>query len=254
MRSGFEADVRAFMARAEVLAGVSRTPPPTLPVHIAGWIADRIQFGDFKPGESIRELTIADHFDVSRGPVREALRQLDRDGLVILHGRRGAMVRELSPEEMEALFRIRAELFAAQAGLAATAEDRDPAVLAAINEGAALLAQLAAAEGEPVGDYITVRRGISILIASLSQAHYLARLSAALEREVAVLWASVFSPERRRRSAATWGALCKAVDKARLGEAERLARDLVLDGLAEVQRTAEPADKAQPPAPRRRRG
>lgn len=254
MRSEFEPDVRAFFARAEALIGLTQGPPPTLPGHIATWIADRIQFGDFKPGDSIRELTVSDYFDVSRGPVREALRLLDRDGLVILNGRKGAMVRDLSSEEIDALFRIRAELFAATAGLAASVTPRDPAVIAALDDGAALLARIAAAEDAPVGDYITVRRGISVLIASLSGANYMAKLSAALEREVAVLWASVLNPDRRRRSAATWGGLCKAIANSRVGEAERLARDLVLDGLAEVQRRSEVGEPAaSSPKTRRRR-
>jgi DNA-binding GntR family transcriptional regulator len=253
MRSEFEPDIRAFFARAEALIGLTQGPPPTLPVHIAAWIADRIQFGDLKPGESIRELTISEHFDVSRGPVREALRLLDRDGLVVLNGRKGAMVRVPSPGETDALFRIRAELFGAQAGLAASVAPRDPAIFSALEDGAVLLARIAAADSAPVGDYITVRRGISALIAGLSGAGYMARLSAALEREVAVLWASVLNPDRRRRSAATWGGLCKAIANARAGEAERLARDLVLDGLAEVQRRSETVDNPAAPSPRRAR-
>ncbi|WDI31913.1 GntR family transcriptional regulator [Hyphococcus flavus] len=232
-------DIRAFVARAETIAGVAQPPPPSLPGYIAAWIADRIQFGDFKPGESIRELAVADHFDVSRGPVREALRLLDRDGLVTLRGRKGAIVRKLTDDELEALFHIRAELFAAQAGLAASASERSAAALAAIADGVALLTRLSIAKEATVGDYITVRRAVSVLITSLSGARYLGRMSAVFEREVAVLWASILSPERRRRSAARWTALCKAIEKARVGEAERLARDLVLDSLAEIRRRAE---------------
>ncbi|MEZ5928622.1 MAG: GntR family transcriptional regulator [Parvularculaceae bacterium] len=252
MRSEFRPDARAFFARAETLAGMTQGTPPTLPGHIAAWIADRIHFGDFKPGDSIRELTVAEHFDVSRGPVREALRLLDRDGLVALNGRKGAKVRELSPQETDGLFRIRAELFAAQAGLAANAESRDPAIIAALHDGVTLLARIASVEDASVGDYITVRRGISILIARLAGADYIARLSAALEREVAQLWASVLHPDRRRRSAATWASLVKAVANSRVGEAERLGRDLILDGLAEVQRRAELSEDPPSPSPKRR--
>ncbi|PQA87705.1 GntR family transcriptional regulator [Hyphococcus luteus] len=246
MTTELEPDIRAFVARAETIAGVAQPPPPTLPGHIAAWIADRIQFGDFKPGESIRELAVADHFDVSRGPVREALRLLDRDGLVALRGRKGAIVRKLTDEELEGLFHIRAELFAAQAGLAASASEPSAAALGAIADGAALLMRLAATEDATVGHYITVRRAVSVLITSISGANYLGRMSGAFEREVAVLWASILSPERRRRSAARWNALCKAIENRRVGEAERLARDLVLDSLAEIRRRAEAGDSPLP--------
>ena len=126
----------------------------------------------------------------------------------------------------------------------------DPAIIAALHDGVALLARIASVEDASVGDYITVRRGISILIARLAGADYIARLSAALEREVAQLWASVMHPDRRRRSAATWASLVKAVANSRVGEAERLGRDLILDGLAEVQRRAELSE--DPPSPKRR--
>lgn len=247
MTTELEPDIRAFVARAETIAGIAQPPPPTLPGHIAAWIADRIQFGDFKPGESIRELAVADHFDVSRGPVREALRLLDRDGLVALRGRKGAIVRKLTDEELEDLFHIRAELFAAQAGLAASASEPSAAALGAIADGAALLTRLAEAKNATVGHYITVRRAVSVLITSISGANYLGRMSGAFEREVAVLWASILSPERRRRSAARWNALCKAIENRRVGEAERLARDLVLDSLAEIRRRAEAGDNPLSP-------
>lgn len=249
MSSRFDPDVQAFAARAQAIAGVSQLPPPTLPTHIAGWITDRIQFGDFKPGEAIRELAVADHFDVSRGPVREALRLLDRDGLVTLRGRKGAIVRQLSPEETRSLFLIRAELFAAQAGLAAAVETPNPAALKAMSDGLDLLKELANAPQETdVGQYIMVRRGIATLIVSISGARYLAKYSRAYENEVAMLWASILRPERRKASAARWAGLCKAIRNGRRGEAERLARDLVLESLQEIRRLTVEADGSSPDA------
>ncbi len=236
MSSPFDPEIRAFLARSATLSGWPLPTAPSLPAQIAAWITDRIQFGDLKPGEPIRELAVAEHFDVSRGPVRDALRLLDRDGLVVINGRKGAAVRGFSSEETTAVARIRAELFGALSSLAASADGRDQAAVDALGEGAALLVKLAQEPAAPVGDYITVRRGISRLIAGLAGNEYMAALSSAMEREVAVLWASVLHPDRRRRSAAIWTDLCRAVAVGRAGEAERLGRELVLDGLAEMQR------------------
>lgn len=243
-------DASAFVARAESMLGGVPALAPSLPGHIAAWIADRIQFGDLKPGEPIRELAVAEQFDVSRGPVRDALRLLDRNGLVRLEGRKGASVRGFSAEETGEVFRIRAELFGAQCGLAAAAKDRDPEAVAALGEGGRLLVRLAAESDGPVGEYITVRRAISFLIAALSRNLYMAELSAAMEREVAVLWVTVLHPDRRKRSAAIWADLCQAIAVGRPGEAERLGRDLVLDGLAEIQRRS----TAEVSSPRSKRG
>jgi DNA-binding GntR family transcriptional regulator len=247
-------DASAFVARVRAITPGRATSTPSLPGHIAAWIADRIQFGDLKPGEAIREIALADQFDVSRGPVRDALRLLDRDGLVRLSGRKGASVRGFSVEETGAVFRIRAELFGAQCALAAATADRDPQAMAALDEGAALLTKLASAPNGPVGEYITVRRTLGWLIAAMSGNFYMAELSANMEREVAVLWISVLEPDRRKRSAAIWGDLCHAIAVARPGEAERLGRDLVLDGLKEIQRRsgAEAVAATSPRKTRRR--
>jgi DNA-binding GntR family transcriptional regulator len=236
-RIALQADARAYVARAESLSGWSPPAAPSLPAHIAAWIADRIQFGDFKPGEPIRELAVADHFDVSRGPVRDALRLLDRDGLVVLNGRKGAQVRVLTPEATEAIFRLRAEIFARMCRDATITVGTGilPEAVEGIPAGSELLVRLADHPEAPIGDYIIVRRGIWLLLSRLSGNDYLAQVSSALEREIAVLWASVQDPERRRRSAKLWVALCDAVAGGRVEDAERLGRDLVLAGLAAVQ-------------------
>ncbi len=236
MISAIELDARGYVARAEALAELGPLAPPTLSGHIAAWMSDRIQFGELKPGEPIRELAVADHFDVSRGPVREALRLLERDGLVTLNGRQGARVRGFSAEETDAVFRIRAQIFSELCRLAASANDRDPNSLAMLTEGATLLKRLAADRDAPVSLYMVVRRSMSRLIVRLSRNTYMATVSGGLEREIAVLWASVLNPDRRRRSAASWTLVCRAIVDQDEAEALRLGKTLVLDGLAEIQR------------------
>jgi DNA-binding GntR family transcriptional regulator len=58
----------------------------------------------------LRQDVIAAQFQVSRIPVREALRQLDAEGLISIVPNRGAIVPELSPDDIEELFAIRALL------------------------------------------------------------------------------------------------------------------------------------------------
>src|SRR5262245_33510027 len=59
------------------------------------WIAQHILDGTIPPGEKITEDWLASQMGISRSPVREALRELSRDGLVIFEPRRGARVGEL---------------------------------------------------------------------------------------------------------------------------------------------------------------
>jgi len=67
----------------------------------------RIQKGLLKPGDYLREQVIAEELGVSRTPVREALRRLESDGLVISEPRFGMVIRDLSYAEVVELYEIR---------------------------------------------------------------------------------------------------------------------------------------------------
>ena len=73
-------------------------------------IEDRIATGIYAPGERLDETTLAEHFGVSRTPVREALQQLAAGGLVELRGRRGAIVSAPDPARLMEMFDVMAEL------------------------------------------------------------------------------------------------------------------------------------------------
>lgn len=63
--------------------------------------------GEFKPGQRLTEQRICEKYQVSRTPVREALRQLEADGLVENILNRGAFVVGLSPQDFEDMFELR---------------------------------------------------------------------------------------------------------------------------------------------------
>lgn len=86
---------------------------------IVGQLADAIVAGQFRPGEKLDELTLANRFFVSRTPIREALSQLAAMGLVSRRPNRGAVVAELSQEHLANLIEVMAELEAVCARLAA---------------------------------------------------------------------------------------------------------------------------------------
>ena len=68
----------------------------SLSEQIAEYISDRIIRMEIKPGERILETNIAKEFGVSRSPIREALRILEKTRLLELIPRRGARVAEMS--------------------------------------------------------------------------------------------------------------------------------------------------------------
>ena len=82
----------------------------TIRERVAKEIRHLILMGKFKPGKKMLETTIAQELNVSRNPVREALRQLEQEGIVEYIPQKGCFLREINLEELEEIFRLRANL------------------------------------------------------------------------------------------------------------------------------------------------
>jgi DNA-binding GntR family transcriptional regulator len=89
-------------------------------------LRDMILMGQLKPGDRLRQDELAITFGVSTMPIREALRQLQAEGLVTFYRRRGATVARLSASEYEEIYRIRDELETLACRWAAEDFDRIP--------------------------------------------------------------------------------------------------------------------------------
>ena len=90
-------------------------------------ISDRIVTGIIRPGEKLDEMSLANRYDVSRTPVREALGQLAAMGLVDRRPNRGAIVALVKPDHLASMFESMAELEAICARFSAqrmTAQER----------------------------------------------------------------------------------------------------------------------------------
>ncbi|NMA55557.1 MAG: GntR family transcriptional regulator [Firmicutes bacterium] len=82
-------------------------------------LRDDILKGRFEPGESLVELKLADLYGVSRTPIREALRQLELEGLVKYLPNRGVLVEGITAQDVKDIFLIREYLEALAAEWAA---------------------------------------------------------------------------------------------------------------------------------------
>ena len=82
-------------------------------------IADDIVLGRFQPGSRLDEVMLAGLFNVSRTPVREALKQLAIQGLVVCRPNRGAIVAQMTPNQLSQMFEAIGELEASCARYAA---------------------------------------------------------------------------------------------------------------------------------------
>ena len=71
-----------------------------------------------RPNQRISEVAVCEQLGISRSPVREALRMLERDGLVKQSGKRGVVVADITPEEADELYLVHGHLIGLAARLA----------------------------------------------------------------------------------------------------------------------------------------
>src|SRR5438105_15855611 len=88
-------------------------------------LREAILAGDLSPGTKLVEAELARRFGVSRGPIREALRELSREGLVVDLPRRGTFVCTLTQADLTEVYAVREalELVAVREAVASATDD-----------------------------------------------------------------------------------------------------------------------------------
>jgi DNA-binding GntR family transcriptional regulator len=87
-----------------------KVSPVSTSQRVENFIRAAIYEGRLKPRERLIEDDIARQLGCSRGPLREAVLRLERDGLIVITARRGTFIRDISQEEVEVLFSMRGKL------------------------------------------------------------------------------------------------------------------------------------------------
>jgi DNA-binding GntR family transcriptional regulator len=108
----------------DLAAVLSMPEKRALSDDVASRLRSAILSGAFAPGERLREEQLARVLGVSRGPVREALAELERQGLVVINRNRGAVVAQLSRDDLEELYTLR--LVIEELAIRRAAEFSDP--------------------------------------------------------------------------------------------------------------------------------
>lgn len=195
-------------------------------------IWSRIAEGHFAFGERLKEAELVELCKVSRTPVREALRMLERDGLVQLKPNAGAVVVEWSLDELSDLYNVRARLEGYGARLAAERRTADD--LADLD---ALAQEMCALQGDQLS--AEARRQISQLnsrfhhrIAAAARSRpCTAASNQVIEAPIMLRTFFRYTPEALRRSMSDHLQICAAI-RNRNGElAEALMRGHILAGL-----------------------
>ena len=82
-------------------------PPTSISEAVTDTLRSAVLNGQLKPGQKLPQAEIAEQLGVSRIPLRDALRRLEVEGLVLMDDRRGARVAEVSMEELDEIFQMR---------------------------------------------------------------------------------------------------------------------------------------------------
>jgi DNA-binding GntR family transcriptional regulator len=81
--------------------------PQTVSEQIAGILREAIADGILRPGTALRQDELAARFGFSRMPIRDALRQLEAEGIVSIHPTRGASVATMDRAEISEIYAVR---------------------------------------------------------------------------------------------------------------------------------------------------
>ena len=204
----------------------------TLPEQIAERIFSAIASGEYAPGERIREEALAEQFAVSRGPVREALRILEKDSVVRILPNRGAHVTQLSIKEVDDIFEVRRKLYGAMIG---RLEQDEAAHLATVIDADIRALDALAQTSDGAAAYFETSFRINGVLREACGNDRLAEILNSLARQtLRYTQLGLATPARRKESARNWRAMQRAMKAGNLDSAAGAAEQLIEDSRREA--------------------
>lgn len=183
--------------------------------------------GVYAPGQRIMEQVVAAEFEVSRGPVREALRLLEKEGLVIILARRGAQVTNPTIAEVNEIFNIRAVLNGLRDRMIAESAQREQ-LLPALEREIAILGDFAAKPDS--AEYVETVLRLNHLLTQAADSRRLQTILGTLAvQTVRYTRLGLSTAQRRQQSVQHWKSLLQAIRVGDGDAAERIARQRILD-------------------------
>lgn len=195
-------------------------------------IRENILAGKYQLNEELKEKTIGEELGVSRTPVREALRQLELEGLVRMIPNRGAFVEGISEKDIKDIYEIRARLEGLCAKWAATAVTGEE--IAELEEN--ILVDFHAEKGN-YGQILELDNKFHEILYNASGSRMLNHELSAFHHYVErVRKITLSMPERVVKSNNEHKKIVEALKQHDAGEAERLATTHMLNTIANMDK------------------
>ncbi|MCB1938161.1 MAG: GntR family transcriptional regulator [Rhodocyclaceae bacterium] len=219
----------------------SRIAPLALYQEVAERLRERIFAHELKPGAWIDEQALADHYGISRTPLREALKVLASEGLVTLKPRRGCYVTEISERDLDEIFGVLGLLegrCAHEAALRATNADR--AQLKLIHD------QLeSAATGNTIDAFFEANQAFHLRIQTIADNRWLLQVIGDLRKVIKLSrHHSLFSDGRIAQSQTEHREILSALLAGDAEAAEQAMRTHIASGRKALARLASAKDRA----------
>ena len=187
-----------------------RIAPLTVHQQTADRLRDAIVTGYFKPGERLVEANLCELMSVSRTSVREALRKLEAERLIVIIPNRGPSVAEISWAEAEQIYQVRALLEGEAAAMFATRAT--PADIKRMRSALDRFAQ-AAADDDPIGRLTATSEFYEVLLAGCGNKIIREMLDGLIARINFLRARSMSRPDRARYSLAEMRRIMAAIQK-----------------------------------------
>ncbi|GAA0472172.1 GntR family transcriptional regulator [Streptomyces olivaceiscleroticus] len=193
-----------------------------------------ITTGRYRPGDHLGEVEIATSMSVSRGTVREALRHLQQEGLVVAGARGMLRVRALSPREVRELFQVREALEGLALAQVIASPDRDAAV-AALRKALHRLEKAFGPSGD-LADQVEADLAFHLLLCELSDNSMLVTTWRHLEGPTRVVVMSAAGEQREvAMSAAHHAPIVDAVERGDADAARAILHEHMSSAMANLQ-------------------
>jgi DNA-binding GntR family transcriptional regulator len=212
------------MTSAKSNALPKRGPQPLSAEQVCDRIRAAILRGDLKPGEKLTEQDLAAEFEVSRTPVREAIRQLEVERLVTRTRFVGVTVRQLTPKELIELLDIREVLEGLVARLAT--QHMDAVHLQRLKKTQQLLA--ASARKGDVPEYLDHALAFRRVLIECCQSETLADHVLSIENRLRLMGSRTAAiPGRMEASIEEHEKLLQAISRGDAAAAEQMNRERI---------------------------
>ncbi len=204
---------------------------------------DAILTGKLSPGERLMEMQIAEEMGVSRTPVREAIRKLELEGLVVMVPRKGAYVAGISIKDVVDVFEVRAALEGLAASLAAeriTDEEIDQ-----LERSIVSISEVS--DGKNIGSVVEKDIGFHDIIYRASRNEKLIQIITNLKEQLQRFRAtSLATPGRSKQAVDEHRQIVEAIAERNAELAEKLARQHIENAenimLQEIKKKKESED------------